>query len=34
MRSVVFGADMNQTIKAYLAAKGHSAEDVEKMHES
>jgi len=23
---------MNQTIKPYLAAKGHSAEDVDRMH--
>jgi hypothetical protein len=23
---------MNETIKPYLAAKGHTAEDVEKMH--
>jgi hypothetical protein len=29
---IAFVAVMNQTIKPYLAAKGHSAEDAEKMH--
>ena len=29
---IAFVAVMNQTIKPYLAAKGHAAEDVEKMH--
>ncbi len=31
---IVFVAVMNETIKPYLAAKGHSAEDVEKMHQA
>jgi Protoglobin len=31
---VAFVAIMNQTIKPYLAAKGHSAEEVEKMHQA
>jgi hypothetical protein len=31
---IAFVAVMNQTIKPYLAAKGHSAEDVEKMHQA
>jgi hypothetical protein len=29
---IAFIAVMNETIKPYLAAKGHTAEDVEKMH--
>ena len=29
---IAFVPVMNQTIKPYLAAKGHSADDVEKMH--
>jgi hypothetical protein len=29
---IAFVAVMNQTIKPYLAAKGHSAEDVDRMH--
>jgi hypothetical protein len=29
---IAFVAVMNQTIKPYLAAKGHSAEEVDKMH--
>jgi hypothetical protein len=29
---IAFVAVMNQTIKPFLAAKGHSEEEVEKMH--
>jgi hypothetical protein len=29
---IAFVAVMNETIKPYLAAKGHSAEEVNKMH--
>jgi len=29
---IAFVAMMNETIKPYLAAKGHTIEDVEKMH--
>jgi hypothetical protein len=29
---LAFIAVMNETIKPYLAAKGHSAEEVDKMH--
>ena len=29
---IAFIAVMNETIKPYLSAKGHTAEDVEKMH--
>jgi hypothetical protein len=29
---IAFIAVMNETIKPYLAAKGHSVEDVDKMH--
>ena len=29
---IAFIAVMNETIKPYLAAKGHSAEDVDRMH--
>jgi hypothetical protein len=29
---IAFVAVMNETIKPYLAAKGHAAEDIEKMH--
>jgi flagellar biosynthesis chaperone FliJ len=29
---IAFIAVMNETIKPYLSAKGHMAEDVEKMH--
>ncbi len=29
---IAFIAIMNRTIKSYLAAKGHSSEDVDKMH--
>jgi hypothetical protein len=29
---IAFSAVMNETIKPYLAAKGHSAEEVDKMH--
>ena len=29
---IAFAGVMNQTIKPYLGAKGHSAEDVDKMH--
>jgi len=29
---ILFVAVMNETIKPYLAAKGHAPEDVEKMH--
>jgi hypothetical protein len=31
---IAFVAVMNQTIRPYLAAKGHSAEDVESMHQA
>jgi hypothetical protein len=31
---IAFIAVMNETIRPYLAAKGHSAEDVEKMHQA